>query len=73
MEDGSDRLSPDFVQHKYSKMPSWVFHGTIVFGGKGPAVFWEKDYGSMDSAKYNAVILNNIEALIQANPNHSFT
>ena len=71
-EDGSDRYSPDCLQHKYSKQPAWMFHGTIVFGGKGPAVFWEKDWGSMDSYKYDAVILNNVESFLAANPNHGF-
>jgi len=33
-EDGSDRYNPACLTHKYSKRPSWMFHGTIVFGGK---------------------------------------
>ena len=49
-----------------------MFHSTIVFGGKGPAVFWEKDWGSMDSYKYDAVILNNVESFLATNPNHGF-
>jgi DDE superfamily endonuclease len=65
-EDGSDRFKRECVQHKYSKLPSWMFHGVIVGGKKGPAVFWEKDWGSMNSEKYDAVILNNIQAFIQA-------
>ena len=71
-EDGSDRYDPGCVQHKYSKAPAWMFHGTIVFGGKGPATFWEKEWGSMDSYKYDAIILTNIEAFLHANPNHGF-
>jgi transposase len=66
-EDGSDRYDKDCLQHKYSKLPAWMFHGSIVAGKKGPAVFWEKAWGSMDSAKYDAVILNNIEAFLDAN------
>ena len=42
-EDGSDRLNPECVQHKYRKLPAWMFHGTIVMGGKGLATFWEKE------------------------------
>jgi hypothetical protein len=42
-EDGSNRLDPEYVQHKYRKLPAWMFHGTIVMGGKGPASFWEKE------------------------------
>jgi hypothetical protein len=33
-EDGSDRYDCDCLQHKYRKRPAWMFHGTIVFGGK---------------------------------------
>lgn len=71
-EDGSDRYAPENLQHKYSKQPAWMFHGTIVFGGKGPATFWEKQWKSMDSYKYDAIILNKVEAFLQANPNHGF-
>ena len=38
-EDGSDRFLPENTQHKYSKLPAWMFYGTIVNGRKGPAVF----------------------------------
>lgn len=71
-EDGSDRYNPECVQHKYSKQPAWMFHGTIVMGGKGPATFWEKEWGSMDSYKYGAVILNNIQAFLVVNKGHGF-
>jgi len=33
-EDGSDRYDYDCLQHKYRKRPAWMFHSTIVFGGK---------------------------------------
>jgi hypothetical protein len=56
-----DRYAPGCVQHKYSKRPAWMFHGTICNGKKGPAVFWEKEWGSMDSKKYNEVILARIQ------------
>lgn len=49
-----------------------MFHGTIVNGEKGPAVFWENDWGTMDSDKYDAVILNNIEAFLHANCDKDF-
>jgi hypothetical protein len=32
--DGSDKYDCDCLQHKYSRRPAWMFHGTIVFGGK---------------------------------------
>jgi hypothetical protein len=36
---------PENLQHKYSKLPAWMFWGTIVKGTKGPCVFIEKDMG----------------------------
>tara|TARA_R110002033_G_scaffold158662_1_gene194778 strand:- start:118 stop:600 length:483 start_codon:yes stop_codon:yes gene_type:complete len=42
-----------------------MFHGTIAQGKKGPAVFWEKEWGSMNSAKYDAIILNNVQMFVQ--------
>ena len=71
-EDGSDRLDPACLQHKYRKLLAWMFHSTIVMGEKGLATFWEKEWGSIDSYKYNAVILNNVEAFLHANPGQDF-
>ena len=71
-EDDSNRLDPVYVKHKYSKLPAWIFHGIIIMGGKGPATFWKKEWGSIDSFKYDAVILNNIEAFLATNPDKSF-
>ncbi|KAF4629211.1 hypothetical protein G7Y89_g8943 [Cudoniella acicularis] len=39
IKDGGDRLESS--QHKYSKALSWMFHGPIIDGRKGPARFWE--------------------------------
>ena len=60
-----DRYAPGCVQHKYSKLPSWMFNGTIYDGKKGPAVFWEKEWGYMDSRKYNLVVLARIQAWLE--------
>jgi hypothetical protein len=49
-EDGFDRYWPQNVQHKYSKKPAWMFHGTIVGGRKGPGLFWEREWSTINSA-----------------------
>jgi hypothetical protein len=67
-EDGSDRYWPENLQHKYSKAPAWMFHGTIVDGKKGPAVFWEKEWGTVNSERYNTYILLGIQAFIRQHP-----
>ena len=61
-----DRYHPQNLQHKYSKQPSWMFHRTICGGMKGPATFWEKEWGSMDSRKYNEIILSQIQPWFEA-------
>lgn len=52
--------------------PALMFHKTIVMGGKGPATFWEKEWGSIDSFKYDTVILNNIKTFLATNPDKNF-
>jgi transposase len=42
-----------------------MFHGTIVDGKKGPAQFWEKEWGNIKSASYNKYILLYIEQFFQ--------
>jgi hypothetical protein len=61
-----DRYLPECLQHKYSKQPAWMFHGVICGGKKGPATFWEKEWGSMDSKKYNEIILSQVQAWFEA-------
>jgi len=60
-EDGSDRYLTETVRHKYSKAPAWMFHGTIVDGHKGPAIFWEKEWGNMKSSTYDTYILARVQ------------
>ena len=57
-----DRYRPECLQHKYSKQPSWMFHGVICGGKKQFGTFWEKEWGSMDSRKYNDIILSQVQA-----------
>jgi hypothetical protein len=64
-KDGSDTFLPETVTHKYSKAPAWMFHGTIVAGHKGPATFWEKEWGNIKSSTYNTYILARIQEFIQ--------
>jgi hypothetical protein len=57
----ADRYRPECLQHKYSKQPAWMFHGSICGGRKGPGTFWEKEWGTMNSAKYNEIILSQVQ------------
>jgi hypothetical protein len=64
LEDGSDRFSPECVRHKYRKLPAWMFHGLIVDGKKGPCLFWEKGWHTINSERYDEHILSYIERYI---------
>jgi hypothetical protein len=57
-DNNSDRLQAENLQHKYSKLPAWMFWGTIVRGTKGPYVFIEKEWGSVNSEVYNTHVLS---------------
>lgn len=60
-----DRYRPECLQHKYGKQPAWMFHGVIYNGKKSFSTFWEKEWGSMDSTKYNLVILSQVQDLVE--------
>jgi hypothetical protein len=42
-KDSLDQYNSENLQHKYSRAPAWMFHGTIVGGKKGLGIFWEKE------------------------------
>jgi hypothetical protein len=67
-QDGSDRLLPECVRHKYSKLPSWMFWGSIVDGKKGPSLFWEREWGSINSTRYDKRILSVMERFFRNHP-----
>jgi hypothetical protein len=59
--DGSENIfSTTYAVQKRSKAPAWMFWGAIIQGQKGPARFWEKEWGTMTSEKYISYILNYI-------------
>ena len=49
-----------------------MFHGLIVSGKKGPTRFWEKDWGTINSDKYDLYILSQIQAFMDENPGLTF-
>lgn len=44
---------PDCITHKWQRKIGWMFWGCISGKyGKGPGLFWEKEWGSITSASY---------------------
>lgn len=72
-EDGSDRYLESKIQDKYSKCPAWMFYGTIYQGPKEPAVFREKAWGRIESAKYDQYILLRIQAVVETHPDLAYS
>jgi len=45
-----------------------MFWGSIVNRKKGPSLFWEKEWGSINSERYDERILSLIEQFFRAHP-----
>ena len=45
-----------------------MFFGSIVGGKKGPAIFWKKEWGKINSEKYDRYILSKIQEFMDKNP-----
>ena len=61
----NDRFRPECLTPKYSRLPAWMFHGIIYNGKKAFGTFWEKEYGTMNSAKYDSHILSKAQNFIE--------
>jgi hypothetical protein len=49
-----------------------MFHSSIVEGKKGPGIFWEKEWGNINSTSYNIHILSKIQTYMEAHPGFIF-
>jgi transposase len=45
-----------------------MFYGCVVGGKKGPGIFWEKEWGSINSERYDRYILSKIQEFMDENP-----
>ena len=57
-----EQLDKYCILEKESRPGGWMFWGCISgHGGKGPGVFWEKEWGSISAESYSARILPIVE------------
>ena len=57
-----EELHRDYVELKEQRKIGWMFWGCISgLYGKGPGIFWEKDWGSITSASYLEHIVPTLE------------
>jgi hypothetical protein len=71
-EDGSACYNIENCTHKYLKAPAWMFHGCIADGKKGPSLFWEKEWGNMNSSTYHICVLRPLVEFMHENPQYIF-
>jgi DDE superfamily endonuclease/Transposase len=63
---------PDCVNPRTKSKSSWMFWGCFFGSTKGPGVFWEKSWGSINAERYIQHTLPHVYAMITANPGLRF-
>ncbi|KAI1006892.1 hypothetical protein K3495_g1318 [Podosphaera aphanis] len=59
-----DRYHADCSAQKQDRLPGWMFHGVIYNGRKALGTFWEKNWGTVNSGRYDRHILPQVEAYL---------
>lgn len=60
-----EELDPDCVIDAYRKKHGWMFWGCFSGYGKGPGIFWEKDWGSINGESYRQHTIPIVHGWIQ--------
>ncbi|VCU39638.1 Bgt-50923 [Blumeria graminis f. sp. tritici] len=58
----------DFVGEKLKNRVSWVFTGCFAGPEKGPYLFWEREWGSINSQKYCEKIVPLVNGMVSMRP-----
>ncbi len=68
-----EQLDPTCIVDKIQRRKGWMFWGSIAGSvGLGPALVWEKEWGSITAESYTDHIVPQILAWLDHNPGHSF-
>lgn len=65
-------LHPDCVDTKVKKKAGWMFWGCFSGITKGPVVFWEKEWGTINKTTYQEHIVPIVHGWIRLNPHLKF-
>ncbi|KAJ9292418.1 hypothetical protein DTO271G3_8799 [Paecilomyces variotii] len=63
-----EALDPTCIVERYPKKRGWMFWGSFHGNTKGPCLFWEKDWGSINGESYCQRIVPLIDDYLKANP-----
>jgi transposase len=60
-----EEWDPTCIIERFQRRAGWIFWGSFTGKNKGPALFWEKEWGSIISVSYRERILPLIQRWIQ--------
>lgn len=68
-----EALEPTCIIERERKKKGWMFWGCFSGkAGKGPGIFWEKDWGTINAASYQAHTVPVIHGWMRLKPGHIF-
>lgn len=68
-----EALHPDCVQEKIQRYRGWMFWGCFSgAAGKGPGLFWEKEWGSINKESYCERIVPIVDGWMRLHPGQLF-
>jgi ketohexokinase/beta-glucosidase len=63
-----EELEPTCMLEKHARKAGWMFWGCFSGNKKGPGIFWEKDWGTINKHSYCAHIVPIIHGWMSLNP-----
>jgi transposase len=60
-----EEIHPDCILAKVQRKKGWMFWGSFSGGKKGPCLFWEKEWGSINAESYQEHIVPLIDGWIR--------
>jgi hypothetical protein len=68
-----EELDPTCIVERIQRKGGWMFWGCFSrLAGKGPGIFWEKDWGSITADSYQQHIVPIVDAWCRVHPGHIF-
>lgn len=68
-----EEIDPTCIVEQLQRKKGWMFWGCFSgLGKKGPCLFWEKEWGTINGDSYRERIIPLIEGWIRLHPEHQF-
>jgi transposase len=67
-----EEWDPTCINERHQRRAGWMFWGSFAGKTKGPAVFWEKDWGNITSESYREHVVPLIDGWIRLRRQHNW-